>query len=248
LDGFFLVDEKTGEKISLTREEKERIFLDSMQSYYYSGKGNLPDEQFDALKADLTWEGSALVNLNRNETLYMNAMQAYTKGKPILSDKQWDDLKKSLRESGSQLAVSVEPTCYVDTGVCKVTWKKDGVRTSTLYLPALFFGLIIYLGTIYEIDAFAAMQFNPLFSLLIGSYPIYTIVKAITENVLFKVQYNTVHLLTTHYLNDVFRTPSSPSDLALAATPRTGSSSGTCWACRATASSLASSAPTARPA
>jgi hypothetical protein len=34
---FCLVDTETGQQILLTREEKERIFLDAVQSYYYSG-------------------------------------------------------------------------------------------------------------------------------------------------------------------------------------------------------------------
>lgn len=55
-DEFTLLDEKTGERISLTREEKERIFLDSLQEYYFSGKALLPDDQFDKLKDNLTWE------------------------------------------------------------------------------------------------------------------------------------------------------------------------------------------------
>ena len=195
MDMFFLKDEKTDEKILLTREEKERIFLDSIQSYYFSGKPKIPDDQFDALKEDLSWEGSALVSLNRNETLFINAMQAYLKGQPILTDKQWDSLKKSLLESGSKIAVSSPPTCYVDTGVCKVTWRKDNLRTSSLYIPPTIIGVILYLGIIYEIDAFAALQFNPLFALLLGSYPIYVIVKVITEDILFKV--NTGRLSTT---------------------------------------------------
>lgn len=72
---FCLMDESTGKPILLTREEKERIFLDSIQSYYFSGKNILTDKQFDRLREDLVWEGSILVNLNRNETLFLNAMQ-----------------------------------------------------------------------------------------------------------------------------------------------------------------------------
>ena len=49
----------TGEKILLTREEKERVFLDCIQSFYYSGGKNsamLSDEQFNLLRNDLSWE------------------------------------------------------------------------------------------------------------------------------------------------------------------------------------------------
>lgn len=40
-----------------------------------------------------------LVTLNRNETLFLNAMQAYNKNTPILSDAQFDELKQSLKEA-----------------------------------------------------------------------------------------------------------------------------------------------------
>lgn len=118
---FKLMDKETGSQILLTREEKERIFLDSIQSYYYSGKQILSDDEFNRLRDDLTWEGSVLVTLNRNETLFVNAVQAYNKGKPIMSDQQFDALKAYLKSSGSLLAVGSEPKCYIDTGLCKVS-------------------------------------------------------------------------------------------------------------------------------
>lgn len=182
---FFLVDKATGETIMLTREEKERIFLDAIQSYYFSGKSNLPDDQFDRLREDLSWEGSALVTLNRNETLFINAMQAYTKGTPILSNQQFDELKNSLREAKSRIAVQTEPKCYVDTGVCKVTWTVDSIRTSSLYVPATSIATLLYLGVLYEIP-FVRSNFNPLLILLVGAIPIYYSAKQITENFLFK--------------------------------------------------------------
>jgi hypothetical protein len=116
---FKLVDKETGVPLLLTREEKERIFLDSIQSYYYSGKQTLSDDEFNKLRDDLTWEGSVLVTLNRNETLFVNAVQAYNKGTPIMSDQQFDLLKAYLKSSGSLIAVGSEPKCYVDTGLCK---------------------------------------------------------------------------------------------------------------------------------
>ena len=100
---FCVLDESTGESILLTRVEKERIFLDTVQQYYYGGNSSLSDEQFNRLKEDLSWEGSALVTLNRNETLFMNAIQAWNKGSPVMSDPEFDELKSSLKESGSSL-------------------------------------------------------------------------------------------------------------------------------------------------
>ena len=98
---FCVMDEDSGKPILLTREEKERIFLDTIQQYYYGGNTSLSDDQFNRLKEDLSWEGSALVTLNRNETLFMNAIQAWNKGKPIISDSEFDELKLSLKNEGS---------------------------------------------------------------------------------------------------------------------------------------------------
>lgn len=150
-----MVDQESGKPILLTKEEKERIFLDAIQSYYVTGKANLPDNQFDRLREDLSWEGSVLVTLNRNETKFLNAMQAYMKGKPILSDKDFDDLKASLKETNSKLAVSTEPKCYVDTGVCKVTWVKRDILTSSLYVPATLISGLFFIAVVRISDHFS---------------------------------------------------------------------------------------------
>jgi hypothetical protein len=175
-----------GKPILLTREEKERIFLDSIQSYYFKGSTGLPDEQFDRLKDDLSWEGSALVTLNRNETLFVNAMQAYKRGKPILSDQQWDELKLSLKDSKSKLAVGSEPQCYVDTGVCKATWVPDNVRTTALYTPATLIATTLYIGIFYEIFSSIGISLNPLITLALGAVPISQVSKVVTESIFFK--------------------------------------------------------------
>jgi hypothetical protein len=182
---FCLKDGATGEVIMLTKEEKERIFLDAVQSYYYSGKTILTDKQFDRLREDLSWEGSALVTLNRQEARFLKAMEAYAKNQPIMSDSEFDELKKTLREQGSKIAVSTEPKCYVDAGVCKVTWSPDTIRTTSLYLPAALFLSTLYLGITYEVP-FIRGNINPLFLLALGAFPIYKGVTKITEEFLFK--------------------------------------------------------------
>jgi hypothetical protein len=40
----------------------------------------MSDDDFDLLKQDLSWEGSQLVYLTKNETLFLTAMSAYLKG------------------------------------------------------------------------------------------------------------------------------------------------------------------------
>lgn len=177
------MDEKTGKPILLTKEEKERIFLDAIQSYYFKGESNIKDDEFDALREDLAWEGSVLVSLNREEAQFMNAMQAYMKGKPIMDDKEFDNLKLKLKEDGSMIAVDTEPKCYVDTGVCKTTWLPDSVRTGTLYIPASLILSIIYTGVIYEIPF---VNINPVIALVLGFPAIFSATKFITEGFFFK--------------------------------------------------------------
>jgi len=38
------------------------------------------------------------------------------------------------------------------TGVCKVTWSPDSIRTSSLYVPASLFLTTIYLGVVSLVD------------------------------------------------------------------------------------------------
>ncbi|CAJ1966939.1 unnamed protein product [Cylindrotheca closterium] len=178
------LDEDTGEMIRLTVAEKERIFLDALQSYYINGRQLLPDEEFDALKEDLSWSGSKLVVLNREETKYLSAMQAYMKGAPILSDTEFDALKTELKEAGSQIAVDSEPKCYIDTGVCKVTLQEDNFRSNLLYLPAGAILLVVWLGLGFEfIEPF--IRINPVLLIALGSPFVYNGAKIITDNFIF---------------------------------------------------------------
>ena len=84
-----------------------------MQSYYISGRQLLNDADFDLLKEDLAWNGSKMVQMNRQDTKYLAAVQAYLKGQPILSDSEFDELKAQLKEEGSSFASSKEPKCYI---------------------------------------------------------------------------------------------------------------------------------------
>merc|ERR1711957_1059655 len=133
VEEYCAIDKDTGSAIRLTMAEKERIFLDSLQSYYISGRQLLKDDEFDLLKEDLSWNGSKLVQMNRNEAKYISAMEAYVKGAPIMTDTEFDSLKTTLKEEKSQFAVSKEPKCYIDTGICTVTWEVDKFRSNLLY-------------------------------------------------------------------------------------------------------------------
>lgn len=125
-----------------------------------------------------------MVVMNRKEAKYLAAMQDYLKGKPSLSDAEFDELKKELLEDGSQFAVQVEPQCYVDTGICKVTMQEDTFKRNLLYLPAGFALLTVWLGLSYELIE-PLIRINPLFLGLAGAPIIYSGSRFITEELLF---------------------------------------------------------------
>lgn len=182
---FCTIDDDTGKKIRLTIAEKERIFLDSLQSYYASGRQLLSDEDFDLLKEDLQWNGSDVVVVNRQETKYLAAMEAYLKGQPIMDDTEFDALKLELKETGSKFAVDTEPKCYIDTGVCKVTFQEDKFRSNLLYLPAGAILSVAWLALSFElIEPF--IRINPILLFALGLPLITQYSKTITEDFLFE--------------------------------------------------------------
>jgi len=183
-DEYCVLDEDTGELIRLTLAEKERIFLDALQSYYVSGRQLLPDEEFDLLKEDLSWNGSNLVQMNRNEAKYLAAMQAYLNGEPIMSDGEFDALKATLKEENSEFAVSTEPKCYIDTGICTVTMKEDFFRNNLLYLPVGAILSIVWLGVGFELIE-PIVRLNPLLLFSLGVPLIINGSKKITDDYIF---------------------------------------------------------------
>jgi len=165
-------------------EEKERIFLDALQSYYVSGRQLLNDAEFDILKEDLAWNGSTKVNMNRKETNYLAAVQAYLKGKPILSDEEFDQLKADLKEDGSAFASSKEPKCYIDTGICTVTFEPDEFRNNLLYLPVGAILSILWLGLGFEVIE-PIISLNPIILAALGAPLIYAGSINFTDNFVF---------------------------------------------------------------
>jgi len=181
---FCIVDKGSGKLVRLTLEEKERIFLDALQSYYVSGRELLNDSEFDLLKEDLAWNGSPVAVLNRKEAKYLASMQAYLKGEPIISDEEFDALKIELKEEKSPFAVSKEPKCYIDTGICTVTFQEDSFRSNLLYLPVGASLFIIWLGLGFELIE-PIIRINPILLLLLGGPFIFYGSKIITEQYIF---------------------------------------------------------------
>lgn len=76
-------------------------------------------------------------------------------------------LRSHTYTQNSKIAVNIAPACYVDTGICKVTWQPDSLRTGSLYAPAQLVLSLIYVGLVYEIPF---LDINPVLSLLIGIF------------------------------------------------------------------------------
>jgi len=144
----------------------------------------LSDDEFDLLKEDLTWNGSSMVVMNRKEAQYLNAVQEYLKGTPSMNDSEFDQLKKDLMEEGSKFAVQIEPKCYIDTGICKVTLQEDKFRSNLLYLPAGVTFLLIWLGLGFELIE-PLIRLNPIILTLLGTPFIFSASKFVTEELLF---------------------------------------------------------------
>ena len=108
----FTVIGNDGKRVSLSKGEKERVFIDASQSYYFDGRQVLSDADFDLLKEDLAWEGSEYAVLSRNETRFLGALGASSR----------DARKASLQAQGASGACSTEPRCFLDTGICSVAF------------------------------------------------------------------------------------------------------------------------------
>ena len=80
---------------------KELMLFDSLHAYYQSGKALLNDEDYGVLKENLTWEGSSVATMNRQECMFVNAVAASKRGEPYLSDSEYSELKKDLKKQGS---------------------------------------------------------------------------------------------------------------------------------------------------
>lgn len=182
---FCVVDKDSGAMIRLTVEEKERIFLDALQAYYFDNRQMLNDEEFDLLKEDLQWNGSDMVQMSKKELKYLAAVQDYMKGTPSMSDIEFDSLKQELMDTGSVFAVQTEPKCYIDTGICKVTMKEDKFRSNLLYLPAGSLLAFLWLGLGFEVIE-PVIRLNPIILALLGTPFIYSGSKFITENFIFE--------------------------------------------------------------
>jgi hypothetical protein len=80
---------------------KELMYFDSLHAYYTTGKAILNDNDYDELHDNLTWEGSSVATMSRNEVKFVSAVAASKRGEPVMDDAEYTALKSSLKSEGS---------------------------------------------------------------------------------------------------------------------------------------------------
>jgi hypothetical protein len=80
---------------------KELMFLDALHAHYYDKFSLLDDDDYDTLKENLTWEGSAVATMLGKEAHFITAVAANRRGQPILSNDEYELLKSELKEASS---------------------------------------------------------------------------------------------------------------------------------------------------
>lgn len=177
--GFCSIDPNTGRRLELSLREKEALFIDSVQSFFRGDEKVLGDDEFDTLKEELTWQGSDVVTLSRDEFKFLDAARAYEQGKPIMDDIEFDKLKKKLFEQGSIVAIQRGPRCSVQRQVTFSDIIPDKKRTLALYLPAGVFIGLTWLSFAFEFTPLH--RIDPVLSLIIGSPIIFLFAKFSTR-------------------------------------------------------------------
>lgn len=175
---FCTVDPETGEPREMTLEEKERLFLDAVQSYFHEG-ATMSDSEFDALKEELTWQGSEVTSLSRDEIRFLDAARAYERGETgFMSDEDYDALKVRLQQAGSIVSIQRGPRCSVRDKIVFSDVIPDKKRTLALYIPA---SLLVSLGWLSAAFEFTPLHtVDPVLSLIIGSPIIYLFGRVLT--------------------------------------------------------------------
>lgn len=80
---------------------KELMFLDALYNYYRSGSAILNNEDYEELKENLTWEGSAVATMQAQEALFVTAVASARRGDPIMEDDEYQKLKADLKKQRS---------------------------------------------------------------------------------------------------------------------------------------------------
>jgi hypothetical protein len=178
LDGYMQSDPTTGERTAIELGAKEKLYLDCLDAFYNEGgKQVLSDDEYEQLKLDLEFEGSAIAVYAADEIKFILANKRFSMGKAVLSDSEYDALRTRLKEAGSQVVLHDAPSCTVD-GICKNDLRVDKGKQRLLYLPGTVGGMILWCELSYWVT-----HLDPLVSILLGLVPVYFGGKFFTENI-----------------------------------------------------------------
>lgn len=147
--------------VKKTQAEMEQEFLLALQSFYIDGSPIMSNEEFDNLKEELLWAGSAVAILSPDEQKFMEASLAYqVAGKSFLSDEEYDDLKLQLKKQGSKLAIA-GPRCSIRSKKVISDSEVDYLRMTLLNVPAA----LIALTAVFLVDDLSGFEITYLLEL-----------------------------------------------------------------------------------
>jgi len=168
---------------------KENLYLDCCAAFNVDGKTAISDEEYEQLKTDLTFEGSKVMLMSREEIKFMVAARRYREGRPIMSNEEFDGLRKKLKARNSPAVLHDEPRCQVDSAdgkVCKSDLYPDDGKNALLYAPAA-----VLTALLFNEGAFWLKGWDPILSLVLGSPFIIAATYILTNYIYFQNPYIT---------------------------------------------------------
>ncbi|CAN8061779.1 unnamed protein product [Agarophyton chilense] len=183
--GFCSISPRTGRRLELSLREKEALFLDAVQAYF-RGEPIVNNAEFDALKEELTWQGSAVISLDRDEFRFLEAAKDYERGKPSMADDEFDALKVKLIRQGSVVSIQRGPRCSVRRQITFSDVIIDKRRTFVLYVPAGILIALLWLSFSFEFTPLHNV--DPVISLILGSPVVVLVAKLLTGLVVPEAQ------------------------------------------------------------
>jgi len=84
-----------------TMAELEVEYVDATFRFF-NGDPIISDEEYAALKEELTWQGSVFPSLNRDELKWLEAELAYYRGEPIMPDAEFEELAAKVAAGGKR--------------------------------------------------------------------------------------------------------------------------------------------------
>lgn len=161
LAGEFCTIDGTGRRVrERTIGEMEQEYLLALSSFYFEGKPQISDEEFELLKEELIWNGSKIPLLDSDEQKFLEASVAFSKEKPIMSDAEYDELKKELKLKNSVVAAE-GPRCSLRTQAMYSDATADYARMTLLNIPAT----LIVLGVLFSLDDLTGFEITELIEL-----------------------------------------------------------------------------------